>query len=347
MTPDSTLAGPASSHLTGFAYPAGAPLQVPRPETEMPAVGDGFSDTRTWLWPLPGSRAGRAEWASPGRLPQTARLWRVGEGSSARDLPTPQGGSQGEDREPGSEVWRSGSGWPSTESVSSGALRVLVVEDDWEMAQLVEQALLDEGYLVEVARDGISGLEAARSSPYAAVILDVLLPGLDGRAVCLKLREEGRRVPVMMLTALGEVVDRVQGLDLGADDYLAKPFSLEEFLARLRALIRRGEQGRPGVLRAGPLRLDRISGHAWRGDHEVELTARESALLELFLRWPGIVLTRDSLLAHVWGDEPGRSSNLITQYVGHLRHKLGLPFAGSDLETIHRVGYRLTVQNRT
>lgn len=234
-----------------------------------------------------------------------------------------------------------------TETRANEGLRVLVVEDDWEMAQLVEQALVDEGYLVEVARGGIAGLEAARASAHVALVLDVLLPRLDGRAVCLKLREEGRRVPVMMLTALGEVVDRVQGLDLGADDYLAKPFSLEEFLARLRALIRRGEQGRPEELRAGPLRLDRFSGRAWRGEVEVELTAREAALLELFLRSPGIVLTRDSLLAHVWGDEPGRSSNLITQYVGHLRRKIGLPFAGSDLETIHRLGYRLTVRDRT
>lgn len=265
----------------------------------------------------------------------------------AEELPAARGGSLGELGPTAGGARRSGSGWLSTELLHSGAVRVLVVEDDWEMAQLVKQALVDEGYLVEVARDGIAGLEAARSAPYGAVVLDVLLPGLDGRAVCLKLREEGRRVPVMMLTALGEVVDRVQGLDLGADDYLAKPFSLEEFLARLRALIRRGEQGRPEVLRAGPLRLDGLSGRAWRGDVEVELTTREAALLELFLRWPGIVLTCDSLLAHVWGDEPGRSSNLITQYVGHLRRKLGLPFAGSDLETIHRLGYRLTVQDRT
>ena len=265
----------------------------------------------------------------------------------SRELSTARGGSPGDDRPSPTDSWRLGSGWPSTEPLNSRGLRVLVVEDDWEMAQLVEQALLDEGYLVDVARDGIAGLEAARSSSYGVVVLDVLLPGLDGRAMCLKLREEGRRVPVMMLTALGEVVDRIQGLDLGADDYLAKPFSLEEFLARLRALIRRGEQGRPEVLRAGSLRLDRFSGRAWRGDVDVELTAREAALLELFLRWPGIVLTRDSLLAHVWGDEPGRSSNLITQYVGHLRRKLGLPFAGSDLETIHRLGYRLTVQDRT
>ncbi len=215
------------------------------------------------------------------------------------------------------------------------------------MAQLVEQALVDEGYLVDVAGDGVSALDAARASTYGAVVLDVLLPGLDGRAVCLRLREEGRHVPVLMLTALGEVVDRVHGLDVGADDYLTKPFSLEELLARLRALIRRGERGRPEVLRAGPLRLDRFSGRAWRDDVEVELTAREAALLELFLRWPGIVLTRGSLLAHVWGDEPGRSSNLVSQYVGHLRRKLSLPCAGSDLETIHRLGYRLTVHDRT
>ncbi len=206
---------------------------------------------------------------------------------------------------------------------------------------------MDEGYLVEAVLDGVAALMAVRAGEFDALILDVLLPGLDGRAVCRTLREEGRLVPVMMLTALGEVVDRVQGLDLGADDYLAKPFSLDELLARLRALIRRGEQQRPEMLRVGQLRLDRLSGRAWRGEVEVELTEREAALLELFLRWPGIVLGRDTLLAHVWGEEPGRSSNLVTQYVGHLRRKLNLPHAGSDLETIHRLGYRLTVRERS
>jgi two-component system OmpR family response regulator len=226
---------------------------------------------------------------------------------------------------------------------SPGPARILLVEDDLEMAGLVEQALWDDGYMVERAGDGLSALELARRVAYDAVVLDVLLPGLDGRDVCRTLREEGRPVPVMMLTALGEVVDRVHGLDVGADDYLPKPFSLEELLARLRALIRRGRRQRPEALRAGPLSLDRLSGRVWRGDVEVELTTREVALLELFLRWPGIVLARDTLMAHVWGDEPGRSSNLVTQYVGHLRRKLNLPYAGSDLETIHRLGYRLTV----
>ncbi len=263
------------------------------------------------------------------------------------ELPMVRAGLSRPDGPPSAAIWRSWSSPLSPDPSPGEAMRVLVVEDDWEMAQLVEQALVDEGYAVEVARDGVAGLDAARRSTFVAVILDVLLPGLDGREVCQRLREDGRRVPLLMLTALGEVIDRVQGLDLGADDYLAKPFSLEEFLARLRALIRRGEQWRPEVLRAGPLRLDRLSGRAWRGDTEVELTAREAALLELFLRWPGIVLTRESLLAHVWANEPGRSSNLITQYVGHLRRKLGLPFAGSDLETIHRLGYRLTVPDRS
>ena len=230
--------------------------------------------------------------------------------------------------------------------VVAGPPRVLLVEDDPEMSRLVQQALVDEGYVVEAAADGAVALEVIRRRAFEAVILDVLLPGLDGRAVCRTLREEGRLVPVMMLTALGEVVDRVQGLDLGADDYLAKPFSLEEFLARLRALVRRGEQQRPELLKVGALRLDRMTGRAWRGEVEVELTGREAALLELFMRWPGIVLARDTLLAHVWGDEPGKSSNLVTQYVGHLRRKFGMPYGGVDLETVHRVGYRLTARER-
>lgn len=241
---------------------------------------------------------------------------------------------------------RQGSAWGSVPTGTVGPARILLVEDDLEMAGLVEQALWDDGYEVARAADGLTGLALARRGAFDAVVLDVLLPGLDGRDVCRTLRADGRSVPVLMLTALGEVVNRVQGLDLGADDYLAKPFSLDEFLARLRALIRRGQQQRPETLRAGPLCLDRMSGRAWCGDVEVELTAREAALLELFLRWPGMVLARDTLLAHVWGDDPGRSSNLVTQYVGHLRRKLALPYAGSDLETIHRLGYRLTVRDQ-
>lgn len=260
--------------------------------------------------------------------------------SAAADPPSPEGRTR-------RGISRAGPGWAPGPKEGTGPVRILLVEDDPDMARLVEQALLDDGYAVEVAADGLVALGLARGGAFDSVVLDVLLPGLDGREVCRTLREEGRMVPVMMLTALGEVLDRVHGLDVGADDYLAKPFSLDEFLARLRALIRRGQQQRPEALRVGPLCLDRLSGRVWRGDVEVELTAREGALLELFLRWPGIVLARDTLLAHVWGDEPGRSSNLVTQYVGHLRRKLGLPYAGSDLETIHRLGYRLTVRDRS
>lgn len=235
---------------------------------------------------------------------------------------------------------------PLNELGSDSPPWVLVVEDDREIARLIVQALVDEGYQVQLATSGSSALDAVRRGRFAAVVLDLLLPDLDGREVCRAIRDEGRRVHVMMVTALGEVLDRIQGLDLGADDYLAKPFSLDEFLARLRALVRRSQQLLPDILSAGPLRLDPASGRVWRGEEQFELTHREAALLEMFLRWPELVLRRDTIMAHVWGDEPNRTSNIVTQYIGHLRRKLRLPLDGSDLETIHGLGYRLTVRER-
>jgi two-component system OmpR family response regulator len=172
-------------------------------------------------------------------------------------------------------------------------------------------------------------------------VLDVMLPGLDGFEVCRRLRGRGQWAPVVMLTARTAVQDRVEGLDAGADDYLAKPFSFAELTARLRALIRRGAGVRPAVLQSGDLRLDPARRQAWRGNVELSLTAKEFALLELFLRNPGVVLTRTQILEAVWDFAYDATSNVVDQYVAFLRRKVDKPFGRSDLETLRGAGYRL------
>ena len=220
-------------------------------------------------------------------------------------------------------------------------MRVLVIEDEVRMARLLKRALEEEGHAVDVAADGPDGLWMATENRYAAIVLDVMLPGFDGFELCRRLRAAGVWVPVLMLTARDEVGDRVRGLDAGADDYLVKPFSLLELAARLRALARRDDRRLPAVLAEGDLKLDPASKRAWRGSSELQLSPKEFALLEFFLRHPGSVLTRTQLIEAVWDFAYDGTSNVVDQYVNYLRRKVDLPFGRHDIETVRGMGYRL------
>ena len=220
-------------------------------------------------------------------------------------------------------------------------MRALVVEDGPKMAALVRRGLVEEGYAADVAGTGEDALWMARSTAYDVIVLDVMLPGLDGFGVCRELRAGDIWTPILMLTARDGVQDRVVGLDAGADDYLVKPFSFAELLARLRALARRGLAERPTVLQAGSLRLDPATRQVWRGDTLVELSAKEFALLEAFLRRPGQVLSRLDLLEHAWDHAYENRSNVVDVYVGYLRAKVDRPFGRRSIETVRGVGYRL------
>jgi two-component system OmpR family response regulator len=220
-------------------------------------------------------------------------------------------------------------------------MRALVVEDEVKMAALIRRGLVEEGYAADVARTGEEALWMARATPYDAIVLDVMLPGRDGLEVCRSLRESGVRSPILMLTARDGVEDKVSGLDSGADDYLSKPFSFAELLARLRALTRRGPSERPAVLEVGTLRLDPATRQAWRGEAEVDLSAKEFALLETFMRNAGDVLTRLDLLEHAWDYGYENRSNVVDVYVRYLRAKIDRPFGVDSIETVRGVGYRL------
>ena len=209
------------------------------------------------------------------------------------------------------------------------------------MAGLLRRALKEEGHAVDVAADGPQGLWLATENEYGAIVLDVMLPGMDGFQLCRRLRESGAWAPVLMLTARDGVTDRVRGLDAGADDYLVKPFSLLELAARLRALARRDGRGRPPVLAEGDLRLDPASKQAWRAGIELHLSPKEYSLLEFFLRHPGRVLTRSSIIEAVWDFAYDGGSNVVDQYVNYLRRKIDAPFGRRDLETVRGMGYRL------
>jgi two-component system, OmpR family, response regulator len=220
-------------------------------------------------------------------------------------------------------------------------MRVLIVEDEVKMAGLLKRGLEEEGYAVDAAPDGQQALWLAAENPYDVVVLDVMLPDLDGFEVCRKLREAGRWSPVLMLTARDGVPDRVAGLDAGADDYLTKPFSFAELLARLRALVRRGTQERPPVLQVGDLSVDPATRRVARGDVPVELTAKEFALLEYLVRHPGEVLSRTRLIEHVWDFAYDGDSNVVDVYVRYLREKVDRPFGEDSIETVRGAGYRL------
>lgn len=220
-------------------------------------------------------------------------------------------------------------------------MRVLVVEDETRMAGLLKRGLQEEGYAVDVVGDGPEAVWMATETDYDCIVLDLMVPGFDGLEVCRRLREAGRWAPVLMLTARDAVADRVRGLDAGADDYLSKPFSFAELGARLRSLTRRSSQPRPTTLAVGDLRLDPAARRAWRGPVELELSPTEFAMLELFLRHPGEVLTRTRIIEQVWDFAFAGVSNVVDQYVGYLRKKIDRPFGRADLETVRGVGYRL------
>jgi two-component system OmpR family response regulator len=220
-------------------------------------------------------------------------------------------------------------------------MRILVVEDSLKMANLLRRGLVEEGHAVDVARTGTDAVWMAQAAEFDAIVLDVMLPELDGIEVSRRIREAGVWAPVLMLTARDAVEDRIAGLDAGADDYLPKPFSFAELLARLRALVRRGAAERPTVLEVGDLRLDPATRQAWRGDTEVHLSAKEFALLETFMRRPGQVLSRYQLLEHAWDYAYENRSNVVDVYVRYLRDKVDRPFGRSSLETVRGVGYRL------
>jgi two-component system OmpR family response regulator len=220
-------------------------------------------------------------------------------------------------------------------------VRLLVVEDDAKLAALLRRGLSENGNPTDVAARGEDALWMAEAHAYDAIVLDVMLPDLDGFATCASLRAAGVWSPVLMLTARDAVEDRVAGLDAGADDYLTKPFSLAELRARLRALLRRGSAERPVVLEVGDLRLDPATQRAWRGGAEIRLSTKEYALLELFMRRPGEVVSRLELLEHGWDMGYDNRSNVITVYVRYLREKIDRPFGRRAIETVHGAGYRL------
>lgn len=220
-------------------------------------------------------------------------------------------------------------------------MHVLVVEDDLKMAGLLRRGLEHEGYAVDVVRTGAEALWAAEELTVDAVVLDVMIPSPDGFEVCRQLRRSGRWMPLLLLTARDSVSDRVAGLDAGADDYLVKPFAFDELFARLRALLRREPGERPTVLQVDDLRLDPASKVVRRGDVEVELSAKELALLELFMRHPDEVLSRTQILDHVWDFAYAGTSNIVDVYVRYLREKLDRPFDRRTIETVRGHGYRL------
>jgi two-component system OmpR family response regulator len=221
-------------------------------------------------------------------------------------------------------------------------MRVLVVEDEVRLALLLKRGLEEEGYAVDSSGDGAEALWHATETDYDAIVLDIMLPSMDGLEVTWRLRAEGRWTPVLLLTARDAIDDRVVGLDAGADDYLVKPFSFAELAARVRALVRRGRVERPTVLEVGDLRLDPARRRAWRAEVELDLSPKEFALLELFLSHPGEVLTRTRILEHVWDFAYDPASNVVDQYVGYLRRKIDRPFGRDDLETVRGAGYRLS-----
>jgi two-component system OmpR family response regulator len=221
-------------------------------------------------------------------------------------------------------------------------MRVLIVEDQEKLAALLARGLREEGHAADVAGRGEDALWMAAAAPYDAIVLDVMLPGIDGFETCRALRQRGVWSPVLMLTARDAVGDRVSGLDAGADDYLTKPFSFEELLARLRALVRRAPAERPVTVEVGDLRLDPAAHRVWRGEDELELSAKEFALLELLMRRPGTVLSRSQLLEGAWDMSYERRSNIVDVYIKQLREKIDRPFGSDTIETVRGVGYRLT-----
>lgn len=220
-------------------------------------------------------------------------------------------------------------------------MRILVVEDDANLAAAIKRGLVAEGYAVDVAFDGRDGLWRASECDYDTIVLDLMLPVHNGYEVCARLREAGNWTPVLILTAKDGELDEAEGLDTGADDFLAKPFSFVVLLARLRALIRRGRRERPSVLRAGDLTLDPAAHRVWRGDRQVDLTPRQFALLEFLMHRAGEVVSKAEILDHVWDFAFDGDPNIVEVYVGQLRRRVDAPFGRAALQTVRLVGYRL------
>ena len=223
-------------------------------------------------------------------------------------------------------------------------MRVLVVEDEKRLAAGLKRGLEAEGFATDVALNGTDGLWFAESNPYDAIVLDIMLPGINDFRVCATLRERGVWTPILMLTAKDGELDEAEALDLGADDYLTKPFSYVVLLARLRALLRRGAPERPVILETAGIRLDPGSKRVWRGSTEIKLTAREIALLEFLLRRAGEVVSKRDILEHVWDYNFEGDPNIVEVYIGHLRKKLDRPFERASIETVRGAGYRLAVE---
>jgi len=224
-------------------------------------------------------------------------------------------------------------------------MRILLVEDENKVAALVRKALEEEGHAVEVAQDGETGLMLAQDSPVDLVILDWLLPGRDGLAVCRSLRNTGAKIPILMLTARDAVEYRIQGLDAGADDYLTKPFALGELLARVRALLRRGMQPAAPVLEIGDLTLDPASRRVRRADREIDLSAREYSLLDHLMRNAGRTLTRSMIAERVWGYDFDSGTNVVDVYINYLRNKIDRGHSRKLIRTIRGVGYRMSASD--
>ncbi|MFF4875322.1 MULTISPECIES: response regulator transcription factor [unclassified Micromonospora] len=220
-------------------------------------------------------------------------------------------------------------------------MRILVVEDDKHLARSIKRGLEAEGFAAEVALDGIDGLWRATDGDFDVIVLDIMLPGKNGFQVCAELREAGNWTPILMLTAKDGELDEAEALDTGADDYLSKPFSYVVLVARIRALLRRGSRERPATLSVGDLRLDPAAHRVWRGETEVSLTPRQFALLEFLMRRPGEVLSKGTILDHVWDFAFDGDPNIVEVYVRHLRRKIDEPFGRSAIQTVRLVGYRL------
>jgi two-component system OmpR family response regulator len=226
-------------------------------------------------------------------------------------------------------------------------VRILVVEDDAKLGGLLRRGLNENGNAADLAASGEDALWMAKAHRYDAIVLDVMLPGLDGFQTCAGLRAEGVWAPVLMLTARDAVEDRIAGLDSGADDYLTKPFSIAELRARLRALLRRGGTERPAVLEVGDLRLDPATQQVWRGGTEIRLANKEFALLELFMRHPGEIVSRYELLEYAWDMAADTRSNVVSVHIRRLREKIDRPFKRASLETVRGAGYRLQADGGT
>jgi two-component system OmpR family response regulator len=224
-------------------------------------------------------------------------------------------------------------------------MRILIVEDEVKLASLIRRGLREEGLLADVAIKGEDALWMAGSSEYDVIVLDVMLPGIDGLETCKRLRADGVRTPILMLTARGEIGDRIEGLNVGADDYLTKPFAFGELIARLHALARRGEIERLPVLEVDDLRLDPVTHRVWRGEQEIVLSAKEFLLLATLMRHPGRAMSRQQLLDHAWDSEYEAHSNVVDVYIGYLRDKVDRPYEQHSIETVRGVGYRLVARS--